>query len=318
MLQHKQKLIIFIPAYNEEKTITEVIRKIPKNLAGVEQEIIVVDDGSTDNTVKKVQSIGVKVISHHENLGLGKTFSTIVRIALEKRADVVITIDADLQFNPAEIPKLANPIIQKKADFVTGTRFVNCNQQEIPMFRLLGNKLIARFISWVCKRKFTDVSCGFRVYSRKALFYLNIINNFTYTHEVILTLSFKGLRMLEKPIKVKYYTNRKSHVTGNIILYILKTLRIIFQVIIDYKPFHVFGLLGITLFTAGVLLDISMLFIYFNIGQFTPYKIIGVAGIVFNFLGIISFFTGVYMSVLSRIRRNQEESLYYQKKNFYD
>ncbi|MFQ6084431.1 MAG: glycosyltransferase family 2 protein [Candidatus Aminicenantia bacterium] len=118
------KLIIFIPAYNEEKTIASVIQRIPRHIPKIsEKEIIVVDDGSTDNTAKVAKEAGAEIISHSENRGLGVAFSTGVKEALSRKADIMVTIDADGQFDPREISKLLKPILGERTNVVLGSRF---------------------------------------------------------------------------------------------------------------------------------------------------------------------------------------------------
>ena len=205
------KLIIIIPAYNEEKTIAEVIKRIPENIVGVsEKQVIVIDDGSTDRTAELAGEAGAFVFSHPKNAGVGEAFSTGIKKALENRADIAVTIDADNQFNPDEINVLIQSIIKGKADVVLGSRFVGQNKPEgISRMKLFGNKYMAKFISFLSGQKFCDVSCGFRAYSKQALLNLNLFGKFTYTQELILSLKFKGLRIKEIPVRARYFENRK-------------------------------------------------------------------------------------------------------------
>ena len=118
------KLIVIIPAYNEERTIKEVISKIPRVNKRISQtEVIVVDDGSKDRTSVLAKEAGAIVVSHIGNKGVGVAFRTGIEEALKRKADVIVNMDGDGQFNPNDIPKLIEPILDKKADFVTATRF---------------------------------------------------------------------------------------------------------------------------------------------------------------------------------------------------
>jgi len=313
------KLIIIIPAKNEEKTIKDVIKGIPQEIFGItEKEIIVIDDGSTDKTAQVAQETGAQVISHVENKGVGIAFTTGVKEALSRRADLVLTIDADGQFDSAEIPKLIQPVLENKADFVTGSRFIKGESiSQIPGIKIFGNKLMARFISQIISRPLSDVSCGFRVYSKEALLYLNLFGRFTYTQETILNLCFKDLRIIEVPVKVKYFPGRKSYITDNLINYIFQAMKIILRTIIDYRPMKFFGGLGIFLFSIGLILDIIMLYIFLQTGQFSPNISVGALGLIFNIFGLALFIIGLVADMLNRIRQNQERMLYYQKKKLY-
>ncbi len=313
------KLVIIIPAYNEEGSIGLVIKGILQALSGIQQkEVIVINDGSTDKTAQIAKEAGAEVVSHLENKGVGAAFSTGVEEALSRKADLVLTIDADNQFNPFEIPKLIQPILEKKADFVTGSRFMKgVPAPSMPKIKLFGNKLMAWFVSRICNRRFSDVSCGFRSYSREALLRLNLFGQFTYTQETILNLCFKDLGMIEVSLKARYFPGRRSYVTGNLVNYVFQTMKIICRTIIDYKPFKFFGVLGIFLFLIGLILDIIMLFNFFQTGSFIPYKFVGISGVILNISGLILFIVGLVANMLNRVRQNQERILYYQKKKLY-
>jgi len=313
------KLVIVIPAKNEEKTIGDVIKGIPREIFGItEKEVIVVDDGSVDKTVPVAKEVGARVVSHLENRGVGAAFATGIKEALARGADLVLTIDADGQLNPAEIPKLIKPLLENKTDVILGSRFMRgLPSPKMSWVKFLGNKLMAQFVSYIAAKKLTDASCGFRAYSKEALLHLNLFGKFTYTQETILNLSFKDLRIMEVPVTVKYFAGRTSDVTGNLVSYVFRSMKIIFRTIIDYKPLKFFGGLGVLLFSVGIILDITMLYIVMKTGSFSPYIIVGVSGLTFNFFGLTFFIIGLVANLLNRVRQNQERMLYYQKKKIY-
>jgi len=315
------KLIILIPAYNEENTIVPTIKQIPKKIQGIDFiEILVVNDGSLDNTVKRViEETKVKIISHHQNKGVGQAFNTGINYALENKADLVVNIDADGQFDPLDIPKIIEPILSNKADFVTGSRFLD--KRFIPLnisfIKLWGNIKIARLVSWLARKKFYDVSCGFRAYNKEALLWLNLFGQFTYVQETLLDLSFKKMRICEVPIKVRYYKDRKSRVYKNVWHYTINILKIILKTIRDYRPLKFFGSIGVSVFIIGLVLDIFIVIFYFNTGTFTPYKSVAFAGLFLNVIGLAILFLALVADMLYRIRINQERLLYYAKKKQY-
>lgn len=314
------KLIVIIPAYNEAATIGTVLARIPWNIPGVhEQEVVVIDDGSVDGTGEAARKAGATVVSHSENRGLGKAFATGVEETLLRQGDVMVILDADNQFDAADIPRLIQPIVEGKADFVSASRFTKENSvSHIPLYRVVGNKFMAAFLNLASGRSFSDVSCGFRAYSREALFHLNLFGNFTYTQEALLNLHFKGLRLHEVPVKVVYFPGRKSHISASIPRYLLQTLKIIFRTILDYRPLIVFGGVGASLFGAGAILDGVMVLVYLNTGQFSPYISVGIVGIVLNMFGLFLIVVGLLADMLNRIRHNQERILYLEKKQMYD
>lgn len=314
------KLIISIPAYNESKTIVEVIKNIPQSIEGIDSiEIVVIDDGSTDDTVQRVKSeTRAAVISHGQNRGVGAAFHSGVNYALKNKADILVSIDADGQFNPLDIPKLIDPILEGQADFVTASRFMDKKLiPDMPRIKLWGNKWVAQLISWLTGNKFYDVSCGFRAYHQEALLNLNLFGQFTYVQETFLDLSFKGLRIKEIPIKVKYFPQRQSRVYRGLFDYSINTLKIILKTLRDYRPLRFFGSLGLTLFLAGLIFDSFMLTFFIQTGAFTPHKWVGLTGIFLNVIGLIILVLALIADMLFRIRMNQEKILYYQKKRTY-
>ena len=177
------KLVIIIPALNEEYTVGDVITAVPSQIDDVDEiEIVVVDDGSTDRTKVVAESVGAFVISHTTNHGVGAAFHTGIKTALMKGADVIVNMDADGQFNPLDIPILVQSILEGKADFVTASRFKDSSMiPQMPRIKIWGNKRVAQLISLLTGQKFYDVSCGFRAYSRDIALKLTLFGQFTYS-----------------------------------------------------------------------------------------------------------------------------------------
>ena len=121
------KLVVIIPAYNEQETIAQVIKETPRKINGIKQvEIIVINDGSTDKTAEKAKQAGAdEIINFKENRGLANAFKVGLEKAVEENADIIVNIDADLQYNPKEIPKLIQPILKQQTDIVLGNRQIN-------------------------------------------------------------------------------------------------------------------------------------------------------------------------------------------------
>ena len=310
------KLVIVIPAFNEAKTIAQVIESVPK-VGGVDKQIIlVVNDGSSDNTEQIASKTGAIVFSHNYNKGLGPAFRSGVEKAIEFDADVMVTLDADGQFPANQIGELVKPILHSKADMVTGTRFGN--KAYIPhnmgITKYVGNKIIAWMISRLVGERYSDVSCGFRAYSKEALLKINLYGKFTYTQEVFIDLAVKNLRIVEIPVRVKYFTGRKSRIFKNGLNYALKSLWIIFRTYRDFAPFKVFGYTGIIIFVIGLIFDLVLIRHYLIYRVFTPYVFAGFMGGFLNVMGLGLVVVGVVADMLVRIRMNQEQILYQLKK----
>jgi glycosyltransferase involved in cell wall biosynthesis len=315
--QHK-KLIIYIPALNEEANIQVVLENLPRSLDGVGSiHYLVVDDGSVDRTAEFARAAGAQVVSHRKNRGVGAAFHTAVQFALENNADVMVGIDADGQFDPTEIPALIQPILENQADMVVGNRFVSGIPMNMPRLKFWGNQKIAQLVSTIVNQKFQDVSCGFRAYNRESLLRLNIFGEFTYTHETILSIMYQGLRITEHPIKVRYFPDRKSRVAGSISQYAIQTSKIILRVLLDYRPIRVFGLFGSICLAIGVVFEMLLVGHYALTGSFTPYKSFGFIGLGFIIFGLLTLIIALVADMLNRLRINQDKLLYEIKKMRY-
>lgn len=312
-----KKLLVVIPAFNEEEKIGEVIQGIPKELSGIsETHIVVIDDGSTDNTVEIASSLGAEVIRHYCNMGVGAAFGRGLKYALDNNFDLMVNIDGDAQFNPEDISKLIKPITENGADFVTASRFSNKDFfPKMPLFKLWGNKVMSILISRLIGKRFYDVSCGFRAYSREALLSLNLHGSFTYTQETFIDLSFKRLRIIEIPIKVKYFPSRISKVASNLFKYAVNTLKIIVGTYRDYKPFSFFSGIALFFFISGILFMSILLCTYISRGTFSPNIWSGFVGGSLLFIAITFFVVGLSADISSRLRINQENILYFLKRN---
>lgn len=311
------KLAVIIPAYNEEETIGEVIKLIPKVNARISKtEVIVVDDGSRDRTVEIAKSLGAYVVSHNGNKGVGKAFTTGIETALKRKASLIVNIDADGQFNPLDIPKLIQPILDKKADFVTASRFRDGTLiGKMPIIKYIGNRIFTYLTSLLVGKKFTDTQCGFRAYSREAALRLNLYGKFTYTQEVFLDLANKGLRIKEIPLHIKAVRdNGKSKVVKSIPKYTLQALAIIIRAVRDYQPLTFFGIIGGIIFGIGVLIELILGIRWAIVGAVTPYRTAVTVGVVFLILGFLLLILALIADMLDRQRRIEEDLLYFRKK----
>jgi len=318
------KLVILIPALNEARSIASVIKTMPVTIEGISNiDILVVDDGSKDNTAQLAREAGAMVVSHPYNQGVGKAFNTGLAAALEMGADIMVNIDADGQFSPQDIPILIKPILEGRADFVSGDRFTSASGELIrpeymSSIKFWGNQRMSDLIGFITRAHYNDVSCGFRAYSKEALMRLNLTGRFTYTQESFLDLANKGLAIKTIPVDVKYFPERKSRVAGNILKYMFQTVKIIFRAYRDYNPLKFFGLLGLVPFLIGMVLGVFVLIHYFSSGAFTPYIFVAFGSVyVFSF-GILLWVIGILADMFVRIRLNQEQLLYAEKKRRFD
>ncbi len=162
------KLVVLIPAYNEENTIYKVIKDIP-SIVNLKQEIIVIDDGSTDGTIKQAKRTDATIISNRKNLGLGFTFKYGLINSLKNRADIIVILDGDGQYNPKNLESLIFPILNNQVDLVIGNRFLYKTVYELNFMKKLGNKLLSIFLSKILLRldQVYDVQSSYRAFNRK-------------------------------------------------------------------------------------------------------------------------------------------------------
>lgn len=313
------KLIIFSICLNEEKTIGELLDRIPKSIKGLDEIVkVVIDDGSTDNTVKISKEKGALVFSNNRQKRLAYSFQVAIDKALELGGDIAVSIDGDLQFLPEEIPLLVQPILDSKADFVAGSRFKNGKRPEhMSKGKYYGNKIGAYIVSKLTNQKFDDVTCGFRAYSREAMLKMNINSKYTYTQESFQLMASKNIDIKQVPISIKYYQGRKSRVVKSIFNFILVSGLNILRAFRDFAPMSFFGIFGLIPFILGLPCIIFVFIHWLITDTFSPYKFLAFTGVYLITLSLIIWLFGILADTLGRIINNQEKILYYTKKRYY-
>jgi len=307
------RLVIQLPALNEAATIQTVLRGLPSSLSGVgEIKVVVVDDGSTDGTGALAQACGAQVVRHEGTQGVGAAFRSGLRRAIELDADWVVTMDADGQFSPDDVPALLAPLLSDEADFVTASRFLDpALVPEMPGVKKWGNAAIARWLGRMTGHTFRDVSCGFRAYNREAFLRLNLLGNFTYTHEVFLNLAFAGVRIREVPVRVRGVREHgSSRVAGNVPRYAWQAAGIILATYRDYFPLRFFGRLAGVFFALGILALAFLAVHWLRTGAFTPFKAVGFAGGSLCGAGLLIYLIGQVAETQVRLRAALDETLY--------
>lgn len=211
-------------------TLPKVLQKIRISLIGEKNlSIVVVDDGSTDKTSEVAIDSGANfVIRHEKNMGVAQAYRTAIRAGLKLDANVICTIDADGQFEPAEILGLVTPIREGRADLVLGSRFIHSkNGQRVPISKRVANRMLAFLVSMVIGKYICDTENGFRAISRKAAENLNLLGVVSFSSDMIIDVSKRGLRITEIPVSVKYFENRVSRVIKSFIKYGFRSLCLI-------------------------------------------------------------------------------------------
>ena len=261
------KLIVQIPCFNEEDTIEETLNDIPRDIEGFsEVKTLIIDDGSTDNTVAKAIDSGVDyIVQNRQNRGLAKTFNTGIESALMLGADVIVNTDGDNQYQGKYIKDLVAPIVDKKAEIVIGCRPI----EDIDDFSWIKKKL-QRLGSYTVSKfagvNVEDTTSGFRAYSRKAALSLAVLSSFTYTLETIIQAGRRRMPIVSIPIKTNKKT-RESRLFKSTAQYIFKSFWNILLVSTQVRPIKTFGTIGGVSTFLGVLLGLRFIILsYFNSG----------------------------------------------------
>jgi len=202
------KIIVGIPAFNEEKNIASIITK----LMDITDTIIVCNDGSNDLTSEIAEKMGAVVINHEKNLGYGGAIRSIFLRAKEMEGDILVTFDADGQHRIEDIEKVTEPIINQEADLVIGSRFLDDSEKEVPQYRKVGIKVITKLTNASIKKQLTDSQSGFRAYSKNVINELNPSElGMGISTEILIKASSKNFKIVEVPIKISYFGETSTH-----------------------------------------------------------------------------------------------------------
>jgi glycosyltransferase involved in cell wall biosynthesis len=304
-----EKVAVIIPALNEAATIRAVVEGVPRAIPGVgEVEVILVDDGSTDGTQSEAIAAGVDAIAHHpRRRGLVPTFKDGVSEALRRGASIVVNLDGDGQHDPAQIPALIEPILANRADIVLGVR--DLSTTEMTPIRRHGN--IAG--TWVTRHALgldvSDVTTGFRAFSRDALLRLNVTSEFTYTLETLVQAARKRLTVAEVPVPVLPRVAGTSRMTHNVLAYVVRTGFQAMNALVRDRLVKLFGISAMLCVVAGAAFAAVFLFGYQadGAGRHLPALL---AAVLFAIVGVGLFVSRLIADGIETSRRLLEETLY--------
>ncbi|MFZ5897263.1 MAG: glycosyltransferase family 2 protein [Myxococcota bacterium] len=309
------KLIIQIPCFNEAATLAIALAELPKQVPGFSSvEVLVIDDGSTDDTVRVARENGVHhVVGFRANQGLASAFMLGIHSCLERGADVIVNTDADNQYCAADIPKLVQPIVDGRADLVIGARPIS----EIAHFSPI-KKLLQRFGSWVVRRvsktDVADAPSGFRAISREAALALNVFNGYTYTLETIIQCGQKGMSIVSVPIRVNGEL-RPSRLVRSIPNYVKRSILTMFRIFVVYQPLKFFLTVGLIPFCAGLALGARFLYFFFSgtggghVQSLILAAVLLLVGVQTFLLAILADLVGVNRRLLEELQRHERSRL---------
>ena len=291
------KIIIGIPAFNEEKNIASIITK----LMNITDSIIVCNDGSSDLTSEIAEKMGAVVINHKKNLGYGGAIRSIFLKAKELDGDILVTFDADGQHRIEDIENVTMPIINQEAELVIGSRFLDDSEKEVPQYRKVGIKVITKITNASIKEKLTDSQSGFRAYSKKVVDELNPSElGMGISTEILIKASSKNFKIVEVPIKILYSGDTSTHNPishgSSVILSTIKYTSI-------EHPLKFYGIPSVIFFIIGISFTYLSAQYYAEIGRLSTNLTIVAAGTVL--IAVVLLITSILLYTLVSVVREK-------------
>ena len=302
------KVLIQIPCLNEEATLPQTLRGIPRSIPGVDAlEVLVIDDGSTDATAEVAHQGGADhIVRFKRRKGLAHGFMAGLDACLRLGADVIVNIDADNQYSGAEIPRLIAPILEGKAEMVVGNRGV----ATLEHFSWTKRRL-QTLGSWVVRKvsgtNLPDVTSGFRAFTREAALRINIVSEFTYTLESVIQAGKKRLAITDVPITAQQ--TRPSRLFGSTWEYLKRSAATILRIYAMYEPFKVFTLLGGFLLAGGLALGLRYAYFWW-MGEIRGHLQSAILSVLLLILGFQALQWGILADLIGSNRKLIEDLLY--------
>lgn len=303
------KLIIQIPCLNEAETLEIALNDLPKHIDGIDEiEYLIINDGSTDNTVEVAKKWGVNyVVNFTRNKGLAKGFMAGIDACLRNGADIIVNTDADNQYCGEDIEKLVRPILEGKSDIVIGERPIDDTEHFSPLKKKLQHfgSYIVRVAS---KTDIPDAPSGFRAFSREAAMHLNVMNNYTYTLETIVQAGRTSVAIDSVPIRTNGEL-RKSRLFHSMFGYVKRSMLTIIRAFLMYRPLTFFSILGLIPFTAGLLLAVRFLVFWIGGNGMGHVQSLVLASTLL-LLGFMTFILGLQADIIANNRKILEDIQY--------
>ena len=289
------KIVVGIPAFNEEKNIAVLITQLKK----IADKIIVCNDGSTDLTSEIAEELGATVINHEKNLGYGAAIRSIFLKSKDLGVDILVTFDADGQHRIDDINKVINPIINGESDLVIGSRFLDESEKEVPKYRKVGIKIITKITNATIKKQLTDSQSGFRAYSKKVLNELNPSElGMGISTEILIKASARNFRISEVPIKIIYKGDTSTH---NPISHGSSVLFSTIKYTSIEHPLKFYGIPSMIFFAIGLFFTYLSAQYYTDIGRLnTNLTLVGAGSML---IAVVLLLTGILLySLISVVR----------------
>jgi glycosyltransferase involved in cell wall biosynthesis len=285
-------VLVGLPAFNEEVAIGSTVITTQR----FADEVVVVDDGSTDRTAKVAEAAGATVLQHESNQGKGRAVQTLFEYAKQREVSALVLLDADGQHIPLDIPDVIAPVLGGKADVVIGSRYLHDRRTETPKYRRVGQQILDKITPISSKQDLSDTQSGFRAFSPRALDELQVrTNGIGVESEIVSDATSKNLELTEVPIRVRY--GGIDGQTYNPVSHGLAVVMFVLNLIRDRHPLIFFTLPGLALVFFGTLYGLDGVLIYRSTGVLYPAKLF-VSGFL-TIIGSLAAFMGLMLNSLA-------------------
>jgi hypothetical protein len=295
----KPFVVAGIPAFDEEKTIARVVLGAQKYA----DKVVVCDDGSSDLTGDIAERLGADVVRHERNLGYGAAVQSLFKRARELDADILVTLDGDGQHDPAEVPGVAKPIVDGRADIVVGSRFIGGRSPDaMHWYRRIGVRVITRLTNGGASRHgVQDAQSGFRAYNRRSLDGLVMLEDgMGVSSEILMNARKLGLKVLEVPCSCSYDNGARTS-TRNPVRHGVDVVASIVRLVVEDRPLTMLGIPGILCLIVGALFGVWMLQLYAEQGRIVTN--VALASIGFLMIGFFCLSTAITLYAISRLSK---------------
>ncbi|WP_333698466.1 glycosyltransferase family 2 protein [Kordiimonas lacus] len=302
------KLIIQIPCFNEEETLTATVADLPRQIEGVDTiEYLIIDDGSSDRTQEVARNSGVHhIVAHKHNKGLARAFATGLEASLKLGADIIVNTDGDNQYRGEDIASLVAPVVAGKADIVVGDRQTHKVAHFSPLKKLL-QKMGSKVVRALSGTNIPDAVSGFRAFSREAAMRITIVSSFSYTIETLIQAGMKKMTVTSVPVGVNEKT-RESRLFKSMRSFIQAQLTTMIRMYAMFKPLRTFFFIGFTFSIVGVVPIIRFLYFYFTDGGDGHIQSLVLGG-AFLIMGVLTLLIALLADLIGRNRQLTEEVL---------
>jgi glycosyltransferase involved in cell wall biosynthesis len=292
----KPFVVVGIPAFNEERSIGKVVLQSQKYA----DKVVVCDDGCSDLTGEIARRLGADVVEHDKNLGYGAAIQTLFKRARELGADVLVTLDADGQHDPNEIPNVVQPIVKGEADITVGSRFIDKRLASImPWYRRAGIRFISKLVDDNTKQGVADAQSGFRAYNRKCLDKLVVAENgMGASAEILISAKKQGLRTKEVSASCDYSANGRNHV-HNPVKHGVNVIMSIVKLVVEDRPLVFMGIPGVLSLMIAAFFGVWMLQIYG--AEHHIVTNIALASLAFVLIGFFLLSTSITLYAIARL-----------------